>query len=63
MTHGGIELGQGINTKMQQIAATVLGVPMSDILTGETSSNIIGNAAETGGSFVADTNGFAVKVS
>lgn len=62
ITHGGVEMGQGVNTKVQQIAATVLEIPITDILIGETSSSVIANTSESGGSFVADLNGAAVKV-
>ncbi|XP_071153980.1 xanthine dehydrogenase/oxidase-like [Mytilus edulis] len=62
LTHGGIEMGQGVNTKVQQIAATVLEIPITDILIGETSSSTVANTFESGGSFVADINGGATKV-
>lgn len=45
-----------------QIAATVLGVPLDLVHLCETSTYSIPNTIESGGSFVADINGGAVKV-
>ncbi|XP_078341833.1 xanthine dehydrogenase/oxidase-like isoform X2 [Crassostrea virginica] len=60
VTHGGIELGQGLYTKMIQVAATVLEIPVDKVYISETSTVTVPNAVETGGSFVADLNGGAV---
>ena len=59
--HGGIEMGQGLHTKMMQIAAEVLQVPLKKCHTYETSTNTIANATATAASFSADMNGWAVK--
>lgn len=45
-----------------QIAATVLGVPLDLVHLCETNTYSIPNTVESGGSFVADINGGAVKV-
>lgn len=60
VTHGGIEMGQGLFTKMIQVAATVLEIPIEKVYISETSTVTVPNATETGGSFVADLNGGAV---
>ena len=49
--HGGIEMGQGLHTKMMQIAAEVLQIPLEKCHTYETSTNTIANATATAASF------------
>ena len=50
VSHGGIEMGQGINTKVAQVIAKELGVPM-EIIRVKSTSNLIGpNNSVTGGS-------------
>nr|XP_022300100.1 xanthine dehydrogenase/oxidase-like isoform X2 [Crassostrea virginica] len=61
ISHGGIEMGQGLNTKMCQIAATALGVPLDLVHLCETNTYSVPNSIESGGSYVADLNGGAVK--
>lgn len=39
LTHGGVEMGQGINTKIMQIAALELNIPMCIIRTHENSTD------------------------
>ena len=39
VTHGGVEMGQGLHTKMQQVAAQTLGVPVSLIHVEETATD------------------------
>ncbi|KPI90997.1 Xanthine dehydrogenase [Papilio xuthus] len=55
ITHGGIEIGQGINTKLAQICAYFLQIPMSKILVKGQNTFISPNAAPTSGS-VASLN-------
>ncbi|KAH3841169.1 xanthine dehydrogenase/oxidase-like isoform X2 [Dreissena polymorpha] len=62
VAHGGIEMGQGLHTKLIQIASRVLGVPREKIFTNETSSREIPNATVTAGSMGTDTYGPAVRI-
>uniref|UniRef100_A0A4X1VCH9 Aldehyde oxidase 1 n=1 Tax=Sus scrofa TaxID=9823 RepID=A0A4X1VCH9_PIG len=61
VTHGGIEMGQGVHTKMLQVASRELRMPLSNIHLRGTSTETIPNANISGGSVVADLNGLAVK--
>ena len=58
--HGGIEMGQGLNTKMIQIASRALQLPSSKIHIQQTSTETVANGTATGGSAGTDTNGAAV---
>ncbi|KAM3585750.1 uncharacterized protein V6R79_026294 [Siganus canaliculatus] len=61
LTHGGTEMGQGIHTKMQQVASRELHVPASRIYISETSTNTVPNSLPSAASFGTDANGMAVK--
>uniref|UniRef100_A0A182IX03 Aldehyde oxidase n=1 Tax=Anopheles atroparvus TaxID=41427 RepID=A0A182IX03_ANOAO len=61
ITHGGIEMGQGINTKAAQIAAYYLGIPMEKVIIKATRDVISPNAVMTGGSMTSDAVGYGVK--
>jgi len=60
VTHGGTEMGQGLHTKMAQIAAKALGVPMSSVHISETSTDKVANTGPTAASVQSDLNGMAV---
>ncbi|XP_011197089.1 uncharacterized protein LOC105221652 [Zeugodacus cucurbitae] len=61
ITHGGIEMGQGMNTKIAQVAAHTLGIPLSFIKL-EYSDTINGaNSDVTGGSLGSESLCFAVR--
>ncbi|XP_005187945.2 uncharacterized protein LOC101901154 [Musca domestica] len=61
ISHGGIEMGQGLNTKVAQVAAYVLGVSM-DLIKIESSDTINGaNSAVTASSVGSESLCFAVR--
>nr|XP_012594520.1 aldehyde oxidase 2 isoform X1 [Microcebus murinus] len=61
VTHGGNELGQGIHTKMLQVASRELKIPMSYMHICETSTATVPNTIATAASVGADVNGRAVQ--
>ncbi len=61
INHGGTEMGQGLHTKMLQVAATALGVPMSAVRLAPTRTDKVPNTSATAASSGADLNGGAVK--
>ncbi|XP_029282570.1 xanthine dehydrogenase/oxidase isoform X2 [Cottoperca gobio] len=61
LTHGGTEMGQGLHTKMVQIASRVLDIPCSKIHISETSTNTVPNTSPTAASASSDLNGAAVQ--
>nr|AOE43260.1 xanthine dehydrogenase [Coremiostelium polycephalum] len=60
VTHGGTEMGQGLHTKMIQIAARELGVPVENVHISETATDKVANTAPTAASVSSDINGMAV---
>ena len=58
----GMEMGQGLYTKVTQIAAKILDIPFDLVNIIETSTDKVPNASPTGGSISSDLNGEAVKV-
>ncbi|XP_070580916.1 xanthine dehydrogenase/oxidase-like [Ptychodera flava] len=62
ISHGGIEMGQGLNTKTLQIASRVLRIPQERIHINENSTDKVPNTAPTGGSAGTDLWGNAVRV-
>jgi xanthine dehydrogenase large subunit len=61
INHGGTEMGQGLHTKMLQVAATTLGVPLSRVRLAPTRTDKVPNTSATAASSGADLNGAAVK--
>ncbi|XP_019624369.1 PREDICTED: xanthine dehydrogenase/oxidase-like [Branchiostoma belcheri] len=62
LTHGGTEMGQGLHTKMVQVASRALRIPTSKIHISETSTNTVPNTSPTAASVSSDLNGMAVKL-
>src|SRR5690606_36551615 len=61
INHGGTEMGQGLHTKMLQVAATALGVPLSYVRLAPTRTDKVPNTSATAASSGADLNGGAVQ--
>lgn len=61
ISHGGVELGQGLHTKIIQIASRELKIPMSYIYISGTSTVSVPNSIPTGGTISTDVYGLAVK--
>lgn len=61
ISHGGIEMGQGMNTKALQVAAHTLGIAMEKISIKPTNNLTSPNAICTGGSMTSETVSYAVK--
>ncbi|WP_412030257.1 xanthine dehydrogenase molybdopterin binding subunit [Deinococcus yunweiensis] len=61
INHGGTEMGQGLHTKMMQVAAAALGVPLSSVRLAPTRTDKVPNTSATAASSGADLNGGAVK--
>ncbi|GIW37041.1 MAG: dehydrogenase [Meiothermus sp.] len=61
VNHGGTEMGQGLFTKIQQIAAQTLGVPLESIRLMPTRTDKVPNTSATAASTGADLNGGAVR--
>ncbi|WP_407572167.1 xanthine dehydrogenase molybdopterin binding subunit [Deinococcus altitudinis] len=61
INHGGTEMGQGLHTKMLQVAATALGVPMGAVRLAPTRTDKVPNTSATAASSGADLNGGAVQ--
>ncbi|KAM3916930.1 aldehyde oxidase 1-like [Leptodactylus fuscus] len=61
VSHGGVELGQGLHTKIMQIASREFKIPMSYIYISGTSTESVPNSIPTGGTISTDVYGLAVK--
>ncbi len=61
VNHSGIDMGQGLNTKIQQIAALEFGVTLDRVKVNATDTSKIPNTSATAASTGTDLNGMAVK--
>ncbi|MEG1770497.1 MAG: xanthine dehydrogenase molybdopterin binding subunit, partial [Comamonas sp.] len=61
VNHGGTEMGQGLNTKVAQIVADELGVPLARVLVTASDTSKIPNASATAASSGTDLNGRAAQ--
>jgi xanthine dehydrogenase/oxidase len=61
--HGGVEIGQGLMTKVAQIAALALNVPLEIIRMASTDTQVVPNPISTGASTGTSFNGGAVRES
>ncbi|WP_419999372.1 xanthine dehydrogenase molybdopterin binding subunit [Streptomyces boninensis] len=61
INHGGTEMGQGLHTKMLQVAATTLGIPLEKVRLAPTRTDKVPNTSATAASSGADLNGGAIK--
>jgi xanthine dehydrogenase large subunit len=61
VNHGGTEMGQGLFTKIQQVAAQELGVPQAHVRVMPTRTDKVPNTSATAASSGSDLNGAAVQ--
>lgn len=61
VNHGGTEMGQGLHTKIQQIAAHEFGLPLSHVEVMATRTDKVPNTSPTAASSGTDLNGKAVQ--
>ncbi len=61
VNHGGVEMGQGLNTKIRGIAAREFGIPVANVRVNATNTGKVPNTSATAASSGADLNGMAVK--
>jgi len=61
LNHGGTEMGQGLFTKVAQVVAQELGVPMNAIRVSAADTSKVPNASPTAASSGSDINGMAAR--
>ena len=59
ISHAGTEMGQGLYTKVQQVAATAFGIAFADISHAATRTDKVPNGSPTAASSGSDLNGMA----
>jgi xanthine dehydrogenase large subunit len=63
LNHGGTEMGQGLFTKVAQVVAQELGVPISTVRVSASDTSKVPNASPTAASSGSDLNGMAARES
>ncbi|MCK9617598.1 MAG: xanthine dehydrogenase molybdopterin binding subunit [Lentimicrobiaceae bacterium] len=61
VNHGGTEMGQGLHTKIKQIAAAELGISVENVKVNATNTSQVPNTSATAASSGTDLNGMAVR--
>ena len=61
LSHGGMEMGQGLHTKMLQVASRCLDIPIEMIHIHDSATDKVPNASPTAASVGSDMNGLAVQ--
>jgi xanthine dehydrogenase large subunit len=61
VNHGATEMGQGVNTKVAQVVAHALGIPLSDVRCTATDTSKVANTSATAASTGSDLNGKAAQ--
>nr|VFK34449.1 MAG: xanthine dehydrogenase large subunit [Candidatus Kentron sp. MB]VFK76760.1 MAG: xanthine dehydrogenase large subunit [Candidatus Kentron sp. MB] len=59
---GAVEMGQGVNMKMRQVAARIFSIPLDRIKTESTNTTRVANTSPTSASYSADLNGHATRL-
>ncbi|KAL3798324.1 hypothetical protein ACHAW5_008623 [Stephanodiscus triporus] len=59
VSHGGTEMGQGLHTKVCQVAAQAFGIPLDHVYVNDTSSDKVANTLPTAASMSTDLYGMA----
>ncbi len=61
VNHGGTEMGQGLNTKVAQVVAHELGVPLASVRVSAADTDKVANTSATAASTGSDLNGKAAQ--
>ena len=61
VNHGGTEMGQGLNTKVAQVVAHALGLPLERVRCSATDTSKVANTSATAASTGSDLNGKAAQ--
>ncbi|MBP0599348.1 xanthine dehydrogenase molybdopterin binding subunit [Herbaspirillum sp. LeCh32-8] len=61
VNHGGTEMGQGLNTKVAQVVANALGLPLERVRCTATDTSKVANTSATAASTGSDLNGKAAQ--